>query len=453
SPAGLDLSAQLLERLPVGSSAYALARIESPGGSLTLNTRKHREIRRERNGVVIITHTERSSGKLSGLPLRPLRVRLELHDDEGRTVGTYEYTIRVGPAVIHPFGPRYVIVSIEGGGTGASGVTVAGWRVIEEDGERPETVLLWTAYHDDPRGRRTFILLLRLTARLPWTLPDPETLLDGLLGTSTTLLTLTLDRLLRVPPRVLYGWRSVPRLPPRYALIGLAACLTALATRHYLGPLTYATFGVFVPEGFLTGVPLALWGLRLIAAGTGLPLPLVGALGWLVQWIFDENEEPDVIPPHYWFLPRVVLSRSPLWYLGRALADLDALLEYLATGAILVSLPLPLAQLAWTLLWAPTGLTDLPLILLALAQTALTDPGALLPTACSLLPLLPYLFPVPAPLTVPAGLPALLTHAGSVLLSTRLLTAEPATTVRITFTVAPSGPGPEAEPPVNGKIC
>ncbi|MHC1580902.1 MAG: hypothetical protein ACXQTC_04325 [Methanopyraceae archaeon] len=442
-PDGLTLSAQLLERLPEGSSAYALARIESPGGTLALSTRKHREVRRERNEVVIVTHTERPSGKLSGLPLRPLRIRLELHDDEGRIVGAYEYTIRVGPAVIHPFGSRYLIVSIEGGGTGSPGVTVAGWRAIEGDGERPETVLLWTAYHDDPGGRRTFTLLLRLAARLPWTPPDPATLLDGLLGTSTTLLTLALNRLLGVPPEALYGWRSVPRLPPRYALAGLAACLTALATRHYLGPLTYATLGVFVPEGFLTGVPLALWGLRLIAAGTGLPLPAVGALGWLVQWIFDENEEPDVVPPHYWCLPRTVLSRSPPWYLGRALADLDALLEYLATGAILVSLPLPLAQLAWTLLWAPTGLTDLPIILLALAQTALTDPGSLVPTACSLLPLLPLLAPPPAWLTIPAGLPALLAHAGSVLLSTRLLTAEPTTTVRVTLTVTFDRPGPD----------
>lgn len=47
-------------------------------------------------------------------------------------------------------------------------------------------------------------------------------------------------------------------------------------------------------------MPLALWGLRLIAADTGLPLPLVGALAWLLQWAFDENELTTFnVPPNY----------------------------------------------------------------------------------------------------------------------------------------------------------
>ncbi|WP_456483490.1 hypothetical protein [Methanopyrus kandleri] len=304
---------------------------------------------------------------------------------------------------------------------------VYGWRAVDVGDLEPYTLLAWTATYDGPRGRCTFVFCLSLGAETPWVPPYPDVTLDGLLGTSTSLLTALLTRALGVPPYVFNRPVLAPRLPERYALVGLAACLTALVTRHYLGPLIYATLGVFVPEGFLTGVPLALWGLRLIAAGTGLPLPLVGALAWLLQWVFDENEEPDVVSPSYWILPRVVLSKPPTWYLERALESPDTLLDYLLTGAVVVSLPLPLTQLVWVLLGGPTGVLEILDYLVQLIEEIMEDPGRTLPEVILwfLLPVLPHVVHVPTWLAALGGLPALLAHAGGLLLAPHFLTHAP----------------------------
>ncbi|AAM02554.1 hypothetical protein [Methanopyrus kandleri] len=67
-------------------------------------------------------------------------------------------------------------------------------------------------------------------------------------------MTVSLTRALGMPSDVLHRPVFVPRLPPEYALVGLAAYLTALATRHYLGPLDYLAFSALVPaEGFFVG--------------------------------------------------------------------------------------------------------------------------------------------------------------------------------------------------------
>ncbi|WP_456483232.1 hypothetical protein, partial [Methanopyrus kandleri] len=403
SPTELSVHVNVGSRVPYGSEAWARVVLETPEGRFEYDTR------------------ERTGGNLV-LPPEPFRVRVELYDGK-ELRASYEYEIRPERAVVNPFGPRYVEFEIVPRSVPQSpDARVWGWRVLHPSVEAPETHLESTFLLETPTGTAAFILRLDIAGDVPLLLPRPDDLTSLLTALSTSCLARELNTMLGLPDDVLYRPLTVPRLPPEYALVGLTACLTTLTARHYLGLVTLPTLGVFVNDGGFAILPLGLWGARLIAAGTGLPLPLVGALMRLVQWAFDERElSADV--KYYWELPRLVLTTPPTWYLERALKDPARLIfVYLLPGVVIASLPLPLALLLYYLCELSEepgllGVLDAPVRLLL--EWGL--PTGLTHVLLLLLPALALYTPPPEPLEALLALPSSLAHLTTLLLTPPLL--------------------------------
>ncbi len=378
------------------------------------------------------------------LPPEPFRVRIEVYDGE-RLVARSEYEIRPGPAVLHLFGPRYVQVEVTSKVTKQSPSV----RFLEPEVHPGEIDIPFTL--ETPTGTIRYVLPVHIYA--PDLLPSAEDIILQLLTFSTINLVRVLNHLLNVPDEVLNRPFTVPRLPPEYALVGLAACLTTLAARHYLGVATLATLGVDVgPEPGFATLPLGLWGARLIAAGTGLPLPLVGALAKLVQWIFDErwsHERRRYWSTPIWEVPHLVLTTPPTWYLERALREWPWLTAYLFLGAIGINLPLCLFSLPYLYSlfdeppWeALAGLLDdiRTFILEPLSQSL---PMGLANALLLLLPVLGFYLPIPDSIAALLALPSALEHLVALLLTPILLLEGTRTEFRVIVEV---GPGPGGAP-------
>ncbi|NPB02718.1 MAG: hypothetical protein GXO28_07405 [Methanopyri archaeon] len=371
------------------------------------------------------------------LPSEPFRVRVEVYDGE-RVVACSEYEIRPGPAVLHLFGPRYIQVEVTSKTTKQSPSV----RFLEPEVHSSEIKIPFTL--ETPTGTILYVLFIHIYA--PDLLPSAEDITLQLLTFSTINLVRVLNHLLNVPDEVLNRPFTVPRLPSEYALVGLTACLTTLLARHYLGVATLATLGVDIgPEPGFATLPLGLWGLRLIAAGTGLPLPLVGALAKLVQWVFDERwsyEKRRYWSTPIWEVPRLVLTTPPTWYLERALREWPWLTAYMLLGAIGVSLPLYLFSFPYLYSlfdeppWeALAGLLD-DIRTFVLEPLSESPPIGLANALLLLLPVLGSYLPTPTPLATVLALPSALEHLVALLLTPALLLEAPETEFKAELRVA-----------------
>jgi len=371
------------------------------------------------------------------LPSEPFRVRVEVYDGE-RLIACSEYEIRPGPAVLHLFGPRYIQVEV----TPRTVRQSPSVKFLEPEVHPSEIEIPFTL--ETPTGTIRYVLPVHIYA--PDLLLSAEDIILQLLTFSTFNLVRVLNHLLGVPDEVLNRPFTVPRLPPEYALVGLAACLTTLLARHYLGLITLPTLGVDIgPEPGFATLPLGLWGARLIAAGTGLPLPLVGALAKLVQWVFDERwsyEKRRYWSTPIWEVPHLVLTTPPIWYLERALREWPWLTAYLLLGAIGINLPLSLYSLPYVYSlfdeppWeALAGLLDdiRTFVLEPLSQSL---PMGLANALLLLLPVLGFYLPTPTPLATVLALPSAFAHLMTLLLTPILLLEAPETEIKAELRVA-----------------
>ncbi len=258
--------------------------------------------------------------------------------------------------------------------------------------------------------------------------------------------------MLGLPDDVLYRPLTVPRLPPEYALLGLTACLATLASRYYLGLLTYAFTGAYVQEGVFGALPLELWELRLIEAGTGLPLPLVGTLARFVQWVLDDAYLLDECP--WWDVPRRVLL-NPLRYVGHCVREMIEvgpveaawwLAWFAIQGALITVLPVPLAHAAYILSdlgGGPDPITSAIKCLLNVVTMCLKYPVLAPVYALELgAPLLVSTLNVPQWLQEALALPSLLSYLLELLvILPQHLLSTPTTEVRAAVTVLPPTPG------------
>ncbi|WP_457614215.1 hypothetical protein, partial [Methanopyrus sp.] len=232
------------------------------------------------------------------VPTGPIALRVNLYYGD-RPVASYEYTIRPGPVIVNPFGPRYLKVSIEEKTTGVHGdIHAYGPFVFSNSIGYPATEVEWCYwyYPDDGSGPVTYRLSLYICF---YPSVSPTTLLQIALGApiiagellmiSNSCLTRLLNDIFHLPPSLIRDPLIVPpRLPPQYILLGLAACMTTVAVRHEVSLLLQILSnrpGLSIPIGDMAALPLGIWGLRLIAAATGLPTPLAGIAARFVQWV------------------------------------------------------------------------------------------------------------------------------------------------------------------------
>jgi len=385
------------------------------------------------------------------VPTGPVRLRVELYWRD-RRVGAFEYLVRPGRVVVPLLGPRYVEVRIERVRAEAVENLRALEPVIEHPSDSdPVTLIHWyyLYYPEGGSGPITYEVTLRISPDLPippGSFPSSEEVANVLLGLSTACLVRALNDALGLPRSLVDGFLiTPPRLPPEYALLGLAACLATLASRYYLGLLTYALTGAYVQEGVFGALPLGLWGLRLIAAGTGLPLPLVGALARFVQWVLDEAY--SINEPWWGTLRRVLLN--PVKYVGRCLRELieegpigaACDLAWLAIQGTLITVPPP--PLAYVLYLAsdngegPDPITSAITYLLDAAITCLEYP-ALAPIYALELggPILVFALSPPRWFLEALALPSLLSYLLELLvILPQHLLSTPTTEVRVSITV------------------
>ncbi len=354
---------------------------------------------------------------------------------DGRVIARCEYTVELKGYELSPVGTRRVDVEVIREASDTTGdvkfyepVTLGSCDGTT-DVEIPVSV-----YSVEDGFGGTGLYCVHLVVHPPRYLPRSPDLMLALLEFSTLEMVKALGEALKVPDAVVYEPLSVPRLPFDYAEIGLAACLTAALARYYLPLMTEVTLGYgaeAMDEPGVATVPLALWGMRLISAGTGAPLPVVGGIGKLAQWASDAVVMPYMENLGYecpWDAPTAALMIPFHVYVESFLRDALDLIPYMALGAVDVSLPLPLASYLYTRLDYPLpGLALRALWTTALRPTLEDLMGilsghltALLDLTVSTLPLLAFVS-LPGWLEWLLALPALTVYLNSLLLAPEML--------------------------------
>ncbi len=360
----------------------------------------------------------------------PIHVHVQVIENR-RVVADAVYVFSLGPAVLDLIGKRYIEVEPVEEEITLDDPGVRFYPPIVTPGTggmRPTTYVEIPIAIDTPEGTELYAIDFAIQG--PPMLLLQGQCLDYTLATSTAALVQALNDTLGVPKEVMWNTVFVPHLGPTYALEGLGACLLAALTRYHSIPVIYALTGDLLEydeydnEPGIATLPLALWGLRMIAAGTGAPVPLVGAIAKIVQRCLDSLLGKDV---PFFDVPREVLTTPPSWYL-RVLSP--SLLPYVLLGALDVSLPLPLAWLFYQYLDTchPESVLEFfesdilePLLEIGSFSPAL----AALNAAMVLLPAAIMNVHLPTWLDWILAVPSLIVYLGSLAVTPALMTHEP----------------------------
>ncbi|WP_457614844.1 hypothetical protein [Methanopyrus sp.] len=381
------------------------------------------------------------------VPTGPITLRVDLYYGD-RPVASYEYTVQPGPVIVNPFGPHYLGVSIREKTIEVHGdVHAYGPFVFHPSDSDPTTTIAWYYWYypkDEPEPATYEVVITLATPESIWSRLGATAIAEYTLTVSNVCLVKVLSDTLHVPPSLVYGPSIVPsRLPLWYSLVGLAACLTTVAVRHEMSLLlrVLSLTSSDVPAD-MAALPLGVWGLRLIAAATGLPTPLAGIAARFVQWVLDEVESSHS-SVEWWEVPRLLLGTPIIEYLGRILEDPN-LPFYVLQGALIGILPVPLGTVFYLLSDYGPGFEPVTSALLCLAEdlTEILQNPLYAPfsrTALLGMALLPFYVNLPRELLTLAALPALILDTACVLLALDTVLHPPTTTVQVSLSV---GTGP-----------